>query len=367
MRVNYNIQAIITGNVLKKNEDGLSSSTERLSSGFKINAAKDNPSGLAIAKRMNLQLRGISVASQNATDGISVVQTAEGTLSEMQDMVKRINELAIKACNETLQDSDREIIQEEVGQLKDELQRLCKETDFNGQKLLDGTFDNKGYCDNKNIRVNTFTSEVNPGNYNISIEKSGDTITASLLSSDAPGGTSFAEGAQVEVRDNTVIFKDKTGKQISLDVNIDNLPEGTTNAALQLTDIGPMRFQIGANEGQVIGIRIPAISLKNLGLENVDVSKEGGAEEAVEMAAYADSFISSVRSSLGAYQNRLENVSASLDTTNENLTGAYSRIMDVDMATEMTDYTTEQVLTQAATSMLAQANERPQQILQLLQ
>ena len=128
-----------------------------------------------------------------------------------------------------------------------------------------------------------------------------------------------------------------------------------------------MRFQIGANEGQVIGIRIPAISLKNLGLENVDVTKEDGGKKAIEMAAYADSFISSVRSSLGAYQNRLEHVSANLDTTNENLTSAYSRIMDVDMATEMTEYTTQQVLTQAGTSMLAQANERPQQILQLLQ
>jgi len=367
MRVNYNIQAIITNNVLTKSENKLSASTERLSSGFKINAAKDSPSGLALAKRMNMQLRGISVASQNATDGISVVQTAEGTLAEMQDMVKRISELGVKAANGTLTEEDTDIIQEEVAQLKDELERLCKETDFNGQKLLDGTFDRKGYSDDKNIRVNTFSDELNPGNYEISVQRTGDTITAELLSSDAPGGDSFVTGADVIVRDNTVIFKDTTGKELSLDINLDTLPEGTTNTTLQLTDIGPMRFQIGANEGQVIGIRIPAISLKNLGIENVDVTKEGGAKEAIDMAAYADSFISSVRSSLGAYQNRLEHVSANLDTTNENLTSAYSRIMDVDMATEMTEYSTQQILTQAGTSMLAQANERPQQILQLLQ
>ena len=367
MRVNYNIQAIITNNVLSRNEKRLSTSTEKLSSGFKINAAKDSPSGLALAKRMNMQLKGISVASQNATDGISVIQTAEGTLAEMQDMVKRIGELGVKAANGVLTDNDRELIQQEIAQLKDELERVCKETDFNGQKLLDGTFDRKGYSNNKSVRVNTFSDEVTAGNYTVSIQRYGDDIYASMISSDAPGGNSFVEGAEAKMRDNTLIFKDLTGKELSLDLNLDTLAQGTTNVELQLTDVGPMRFQIGANEGQVIGIRIPAISLKNMSLENVDVTKPGGGSEAIEMATLADSFISSVRSSLGAYQNRLEHVSAKLDTSNENLTSAYSRIMDVDMATEMTEYSTQQVLTQAGTSMLAQANERPQQVLQLLQ
>lgn len=366
MRVNYNIQAIITNNVLKVNEDRLSASTERLSSGYKINSAKDNPSGLALARRMNLQLRGISVASQNATDGISVVQTAEGALVEMQDMVKRISELAIKAGNETMQDGDKEIVQQEVAALKDELTRVCKETDFNGQKLLDGTFDNKGYCDEKSVRVSTFSDAVNPGNYEISIQKSGDTVTAQLLSSDAPGGSSFVAGASTDVNGSRVTFKDSTGKEIALELDLDNLPASLTTT-LQLTDIGPMRFQIGANEGQVISIRIPAVSLENMGLTDADVSTQEGALAAIEMAAKADDYISSVRASLGAYQNRLEHVCTSLDTTNENLTSAYSRIIDVDMAEEMTDYSTQQVLTQAGTSMLAQANERPQQILQLLQ
>lgn len=366
MRVNYNIQAIITNNVLKVNEGKLSTSTERLSSGYKINAAKDNPSGLALAKRMNMQLRGISVASQNATDGISVVQTAEGALVEMQDMVKRISELAVKASNGTMQENDKEIVQQEVNQLKNELTRVCKETDFNGQKLLDGTFDNKGYCDEKSVRVSTFSDAVNPGNYDILIQKAGDTIIANMLSSDAPGGSSFVDGANAEVVGSRLTFSDSTGKEIALDLDLDNMPTSVTTT-LKLTDIGPMRFQIGANEGQVIGIRIPAISLQNMGLTDADVSTTEGALATIEMAANADDFISSVRASLGAYQNRLEHVCASLGTTNENLTSAYSRIIDVDMAMEMTDYTTQQVLTQAGTSMLAQANERPQQILQLLQ
>lgn len=367
MRVNYNIQAILTNSMLAKNESRLTASSERLSSGFKINAAKDNPSGLAIAKRMNLQLRGISTASQNVTDGISVIQTAEGTLAEMQDMVKRISELSVKAANGTLTDADKEIVQEEISQLKDELQRLSDTTDFNGQKLLDGTFDLKGYSNEKAIRVSTFSEELNPGNYEVSITKSGDTITGALVSSDAVGGSSFVTGAEVSVIENKVTFKDQTGKELVLDINMDNLADGTTIASLEITNIGAMRFQVGANEGQVIAVKIPAVNLKNLGLADVDVTKEGGAEAGIVAAGYADAFISSVRSALGAYQNRFEHVGTNLDTTNENVTTAYSRIMDVDMASEMTEYSTVQVLTQAGTSMLAQANERPQQVLQLLQ
>lgn len=368
MRVNYNIQAIITNGVLSRNESKLMTSSERLSSGFKINAAKDNPSGLAIAKRMNAQLRGISVASQNATDGISVVQTAEGTMMEMQDMVKRINELAVKAANGTMLEEDRKIIQEEVDQLKVELQRLSDTTDFNGQRLLNGDFDLKGYTSDPNVKVNTFTEEVNPGQYVIEITKTGNELTGgAVISSNAAEGDSFVAGSDVKVNGNTLTFYDVTGKEINLDVDIENLAAGTTQVTLDLTDIGPMRFQIGANEGQVIEIRIPAVSLKNLSLENADVTTVEGAESVIEMSSYADEFISSVRASLGAYQNRLEHVSANLETSNENLTGAYSRIMDVDMAAEMTEYTNLQVLTQAGTSMLAQANERPQQILQLLQ
>lgn len=366
MRVNYNIQAILTNNVLSKNESKLTASSERMSSGFKINAAKDNPSGLAIAKRMNAQLRGISVSTQNATDAISVIQTAEGTLTEMQDMVKRISELAVKGATGTMTESDREVIQEEVRQLKEELQRLSDQTDFNGQKLLDGSFDLKGYSSDANVTVSTFTEAVNPGTYVVSIEN-GNELTGTVVSADAAGGDSFVAGAEVKASGNTLIFYDDTGKEIRLDVDVDNLPAGATEVTLDLTDIGPMRFQIGANEGQVIGVRIPGVSLKNLGLEEADVTTMENAKATIEMATYADSYISSVRSALGAYQNRFEHVSTNLDSTNENLTTAYSRIMDVDMATEMTEYTTLQVLTQAGTSMLAQANERPQQILQLLQ
>ena len=140
-----------------------------------------------------------------------------------------------------------------------------------------------------------------------------------------------------------------------------------TNVEIDVTGIGAMRLQIGSNEGQVLPVRIPKVSLQNLGIEDIDVTTMEGANDAVERLKGANAHISEIRSRLGAYQNRLESSINSIDITSENMTAAYSRIMDVDMAEEMTKYTTYQVLTQAGTSMLAQANERPSQVLQLLQ
>ena len=140
-----------------------------------------------------------------------------------------------------------------------------------------------------------------------------------------------------------------------------------TSLDIEVTDVGPMRLQIGANEGQVLAVEIPPVSLRNMGIENIDVSTQEGAKSALSKMDGAISFVSHVRGKLGAYQNRLESTMNSLDVSEENMTAAYSRLMDVDMAEEMTQYTTNQVLTQAGTSMLAQANERPSQVLQLLQ
>ena len=152
-------------------------------------------------------------------------------------------------------------------------------------------------------------------------------------------------------------------------IDVSKMAVGTqyTGVEVDVTGIGAMRLQIGSNEGQILGVRIPEISLENLGLENIDVSTAEGAADALSRMENANAYISSVRSRLGAYQNRLESSINSLDITSENMTAAYSRIMDVDMAEEMTNYTTYQVMTQAGTSMLAQANERPSQVLQLLQ
>lgn len=369
MRINYNVSAMISNNALHKSEDVLSQSIERLSSGLKINHGKDNPAGLAMAKRMNAQLEGLSVASQNAANGVSVIETADGAMSEMHDILQRISELAVKAKTGTMTDSDRETIDEEVQALKEELTRIMNDTQFNGQNLLNGEFDIKGYTSEKEIKVNDYSDQVPADTYTIpemTLERDAD---GNITKVDFPSGlgAEFPADAKVtEVKDNCVTIKG--GHQFELKLDLAATTTDTyTDFSVDLTGVGDMRLQIGANEGQILEIRIPEVSLKNMGIENIDMRTEEGAKDALERIGGAIAYVSAVRSRLGAYQNRLESNIENLDITSENMTASYSRLMDVDMAEEMTEYTKNQVLTQAGTSMLAQANERPSQVLQLLQ
>ena len=371
MRINYNMSAMLTNNALANNDNFLTQSLERLSSGLKINHAKDNPAGLAIAKRMNAQLKGLDIANQNASDGVSIIETADGALTEVTDMLQRMNELCVKACNGTISDEDRAIIQSEVGQLKDEIQRVADATEFNSQQLLNGEFAAKGYTNIEDITVNTFSQTTAAKVYTIDsltiTEETDAAGNVKKVASEVVLGEGFPEGMEdFEVNDSYLILKGTQGFEIKLDLK--EAEAGTyTDLKVDVTEIGPMRLQIGANEGQILSVRIPEVSLRNLGIDDIDVSTEAGAEDALSRMSGALAYISNVRGTLGAYQNRLESTVESLDITSENMTGAYSRIMDVDMAEEMTNYTTYQVLTQAGTSMLAQANERPSQVLQLLQ
>ena len=171
MRINYNVSAMLTNNALANNDNALSASLERLSTGLKINHAKDNPAGLAMAKRMNAQIKGLGTANDNAGDGISVINIADGAMNEVSAMLQRINELTVKASNGTILDEDREVIQEEIAQLKEEIERVKDTTQFNGQNLLDGTFNVKGYTNDEYIKVSTFSEKTPTGKYSI------DTIT----------------------------------------------------------------------------------------------------------------------------------------------------------------------------------------------
>lgn len=380
MRINYNVSAMLANNALANSETRLSQSLERLSSGLKVNHAKDNPAGLAMAKRMNAQIEGLSVASQNASDGVSVIETADGAMTEISEMLQRMNELAVKSANGILTDEDRQTIQDEVAQLKEEITRVANTTEFNGQKLLNGEFELKGYTTRNDVKVNSYSPEVPIKTY---------TINSLVLSevTDAQGnGTgkyvidsydlsdisdevgNFPEGAKAEIKDNLITITGSNEFEMVIDVgNIDSNNLDLSGMEIDATGIGAMRLQIGSNEGQVLPIEISNVSLQNMGIEDIDVSTADGANDAVERLKGAINFVSGIRSELGAYQNRLESSINSLDITTENMTAAYSRIMDVDMAEEMTEYTTVQVITQAGTSMLAQANERPSQVLQLLQ
>lgn len=373
MRINYNVSAVLANNSLKKNDNILSETMERLSSGLKIVNAKDNPSGLAMANRMHTQIEGLSGAAENANDAISVIQVADGTLGEIHDMLQRLNELCVKSSTGTLTPEDREMINDEAKQLTEEIARIAAETEFNGQKILDGSFDLRGYTDDVNTKVAYYSSDTRSGEYTIEdIDIVFDDNDDIDLSSTVGTITNTKDGSTIDnvkvtsTDGNIITIEGDNGFELKLEIRD---PNGIVENPLtvQLTGFGAMDMQIGANEGQQIGVRIPKISLANMGISKLDLTTAEDAKVGIQKVKNAIAYISDARSGLGAYQNRLEHTVTSLDIAHENLTGAYSQLMDADMAKEMTEYTTLQVLTQASMSMLAQANERPAQALQLLQ
>lgn len=376
MKISYNAAAMYANNALNTSNDRVSQSLKKLSSGLKITAAKDNPSGYAIGRRMNAQIAGIAVATQNSNRGVSIIETADGALTEVHEMLQRMNELAVKGAHGVLTTDDREMVNAELKQLKEEVTRIATDTEFNGQPLLDGSFDLRGYTDSQAATVDYYSDEVLANNYEITnltvVYNPDGSIDLDATSASFVAGANFPTGAKV-----TAVGQDKitiTGPQdfeLTLSINRDQA-NATGNVVcdglnINITGIGSLDLQTGANEGQQLGIRIPKISLDRLGIEKTEVVDEETSTKAIEEIKGAILYVSDVRSRLGAYQNRLEHTINNLDTSNENMTASYSRIMDADMAEEMTKYTTEQVISQAATSMLAQANERPSQVLQLLQ
>lgn len=606
MRINYNVSSIIAKNALNNNDKRVAASTQKLSSGCKINSAADNASGLAIARRMNAQIKSLEQANQNANDGLSAVNTADGAMSEMHDILQRMNELAIQAANGTNADSDRKMVQEEIDQLVLEIDRIANTTEFNAQKLLDGSFAYKAYTNTENVKVMSYSEGVASGTYAIGqltyyhyedkttkyeikenekrdtdgnlvdityegkdgdithkeyyeTDNDQDKLVNSLVKNasvdqykDIRNMKAFPDGSKVTVEDDNIVIKAENNFEIKLTLN-DRTPLGavttttvstakgvesitkeydksitgnssvvTTTSyskvtsyrnialidskgnrhyikklnffqnadssgeplagssteiytgfkgdngrdlkddlsdlfkrenpdcaiqidkvefdettppgqfkisytatdgktgqvsqntvtldfyqdtndfgapmtqktlenykysetlttrtqytigkgtqddciAIDVTGMGAMVVQVGANKGQYIELEIPALNTVNLGIDDLDVTTEDSATAAIDTIGAAINQLSAVRAKIGAYANRLEHTITNLDTSTENVTAAYSRIMDVDMATEMTEYSTVQVLVQASTSMLAQANERPQQVLQLLQ
>jgi flagellin len=368
MRINYNVSAMIANNSLKNNDDLLSASLQRLSSGFKINGAKDNPAGLAMAKRMNAQIVGTKTADENTMDGISVIETADGALSEVAAMLQRMNELAVQASNGTMNDEDREIIQKEITQLKDEINRVAESTEFNSQPLLDGFYDLKAYTDNTNVKVLTYSKDIPAAEYTFSsITWTQNASGGYDIGVTAGAGLTDFDPLKGSMTDDVITITGADGFEMKLQVPFNGTDGSVSALKVECTGIGAMRLQVGSNEGQVLEMQIPAVNLSNMGLSGLDLSTEKTAKEGIDRIKNAMTFVNTVRGQLGAYQNRLENTDARLDITEENMTSAYSRIMDVDMAEEMTKYSTYTVMTQAGTSVLAQANDRPSTVLQLLQ
>lgn len=485
MKVNQNVSAVISNAHLHRTENSLTASIERLSSGYKINKAKDNPAGMAISNKMRAQIMALDQSSKNAADGTSVMQTADGALNETHSMLQRMRELAVQAATDSMTTVDKEACQNEIDALKEEVDRIATDTEFNGKRILDGSQDFRVYPSVDGELAGTYirnfqTSDgVTAENYifditqapqqaqakmtveagqegtveingckveilktdsaediytklketgelgSVKVEKEGtDTYTlttfeygksAKISAFDLSGIETTAEGMDTVitlVRDTDVKIdstgnpmKDENndpvtygvgfsetatylsdGKKVTIrDLNgfemifevdpemedgqlLENAKEtDPLRIDLEMTDIGSMTLQVGAHENQIVDLRIPAVTCESLYIDDLNVVRKGCADRALTALDDAIAQVSKVRSRIGAYQNRLDYAVRSLDGTEENMEAAISRIMDTDMAEEMATYSNMNVLDQAAISVLTQANDLPQQVLQLLQ
>ena len=545
MRINTNISAMTVNNSLQRAQNNLSASIERLSSGYKINSSADDPAGCAISEKMRMQIRGLNQADNNAADGESVLNTAEGALQEINAMLVRMKELTVQAANDVNSDQERSAIQDELNSINEEIDRITSETEFNTQPLLNGNLSRRVYSNVQNV-VNlsvtdnypagiygiTVTQDarqaiaVGDGNiamtstdtikkdevgsisingYDINIAEGDDlnTVVSKLMAgADMTGGKMFVtasldndtsdkplEGTKIKKSDGTtetvsaadvasatgkgteyagyepattytgnkiVFMTNEYGSDMSLNITCSNQnlaqklglgsayvrPDsadkgiqaqgsdvqakftedsgervGFSNSAVistsgtvitindvnnrefkfdvpgnvagtrfddtnlnpsatstsekkieqEVTDVGTMSIHIGANQDQVIVIDIPAVTSYTLGTDTINVMTSVTSQQAIAKVDVAIGRVNDVRSKIGAYSNRFEHTRNNLGVSTENAESALSTMMDTDMAEEMTNYTSMTVLTQAATSILSQANERPSTVLQILQ
>ena len=393
MRINHNIAALNTYRQLSANNTNSSKAIEKLSSGLRINRAGDDAAGLAISEKMRGQIRGLEMASRNAQDGISLIQTAEGALNETHSILQRIRELAVQSANDTNDGSDRAQLQEEVDALIEEINRIADSTEFNNMKLLDGSL-GVGFTGKITNTVNaaainitalgdlaggealtlsqtvTYAAESSGGakdgaltNIVFNLNVAGDAATVTFTKAELEAGTISKE---VAVGSDGVKVALNVKDAFALAASTGNgAVAATPNDTLNFAD-NSLTFHIGANEGQSLEMGISNLSAGAINIGSVDITTQANANNSITAIQNAIDKVSSERSKLGAAQNRLEHTIANLGTAAENLTAAESRIRDVDMAKEIMEFTKTSILTQAAQAMLAQANQQPQGVLQLL-
>lgn len=467
--INSNIMTLNAQRNLTMSQNSLATSVQRLSSGLRINSAKDDAAGLAISERMTSQIRGLNQAGRNANDGISLAQTAEGAMAESSNILQRIRELAVQAANDTNSASDRQALQSEVSQLTAELDRIATTTEFNGRRLLDGSFASASFQvgANANQTITFGVSSLRAGGMggiaeaagtevanataaDITLSVGGSAAVSVSSSADFAGGTyqdatsAFAKAAAIndanagvtavasttgtqtvgaiggsatdtytltvngvgvysgadvstaltnaELRDAINGVSDQTGVIASLNggdltltsadgSNITLAESGTGFVAgtngLTVTGgdfDGTLRgtVQLSATESIAIGGTAAnighsaTVAVDTNGVDDIDIATVAGAQTAIKRVDAALSTVSSARADLGAVQNRFESTIANLAATAENLTAARSRIQDADFAAETANLTRAQILQQAGTAMVAQANALPQSVLSLL-
>ncbi len=399
MRINNNLSALNAWRGLTNTDSALNKSLEKLSSGLRINRAGDDAAGLAISEKMRGQIRGLNQAMRNAQDGISLIQTAEGALTETHAILQRMRELAVQAANDTNTLTDRKEIQKEINQLLDEIDRIGNHTEFNTQKLLDGTYASKklhiGANNDQDMDINISdlrASALGMGATGGSATHATGTLgemTFTAKTAGAAGNSIKVElvdpkdndkTLSISVNDNTITVNLATGSagaitstvnDIVTEINNNSAANALVTASGSGTDVvsaGEVTLTGGADAGAGSG------NIASLKVANVDddatttggVLTQAGANAAIENINKAIEQVSAERSKLGAIQNRLEHTIKNLGVAAENLSAAESRIRDVDMAAEMMNFTKQTILLQAGTAMLAQANARPQSVLQLL-
>ena len=410
MRIQHNIMAMNAYRNYANNTSALSKNLEKLSSGYKINRAGDDAAGLAISEKMRAQITGLDKAQDNAKDGISLVQTAKGALTEVHDMLNRMYELAEQSANGTFEDgTDRKQLQKEVNQLKSEINRIADSANFNGIKLLDGSmsanattkltstatnskagvdlnivadsvYDATGKRTELDFSLSVTTTANSAG---VSVDENG-TVLITVMGKDADGisaeeiqamlakakaaNSKVSEDIMNAVRDATV-----TGKGIVA-------PKSATNAT-KWTDVATVTSTTTANKGESLVLQIGdtsdrfnqlRVGIKDchvdaLGLTDMKIGDQDSAAKALDKIKSAINYVSDVRGTLGATQNRLDHTINNLSVMQENIQDAESTIRDTDVADEMMAYTKNNILIQSAQAMLAQANQVPQGVLQLLQ
>ena len=363
LRINQNIAAYNAHRNLVMTDNSLSKSLERLSSGLRINRAADDAAGLSISEKLRSQVRGLQQASRNSQDGISLIQTAEGALAETHSILQRMRELAVQAANGTLQDDDREAIQSEVSSLIQEVTRIADTTTYNEIKLLNGGLGSSITGVGSNLTPGNGITKIEsvgatPGNnYKLSYNSTTDELTLEY------GTTSEKVTVSPPTGFNTTTV---TFGSLGIKVTVNSaLTDIAANNTFNVSS-GSMSLHVGANEDETISVSIGNMSATGLSINTVDVSTASGAEDAITVLDTAIGEVSKQRSALGAVQNRLEHTIANLGVAQENLAASESRIRDVDMAAEMVSFTRNQIMIQAGTAMLAQANAVPQTVLQLL-
>ena len=397
MRINTNLNAMTALNSATKNTALAGSSMEKLSSGLKINKAADNATGLAISEKMRSQIRGLDQASQNTQDGISVVQTAEGAIEEVGNIVQRMRELAVQGANETNTGSDRAKISEELTQLHEEIDRIAESTQFNGKDLLNGTNTVRvenghtvkqagaGQAANDKVTIEVQEGfdfdDLTENDLKVKIENGKIKISGNANSKYGISATGIA-GDKIE-KDGVISITDNNGKSIKftvteangLDLQTETLL-GKKEATTENISGKEISLQVGANtsDSQTLKVKIENVSTKSLGLDKDTISKmakEGtkgtiAANEMIDSLDNALERVNTSRANLGAMQNRLETTASNLTTSNENLTAAESRIRDVDVAEEMMNLSKLNLINQAAQAMMSQAKSQPEGVMQLL-